>query len=226
MKRSLLCLAFGATAVAATAWVHQSSNLYIGGSLASSGVFMHNGVACVPIRDVATALKLTVQKSGRGLELTDAGGANQASGIAGKIGETLWNGYTRFEVVKLIRGKAYTNQFSGDNQKITPNVDADDLVVLVCRIKNGLKNGITVEYPGGETALTDTDGHSYPPRLGMSADIASRGVDLLPGAAMDFALTFDVPSSCEIGDVVYQESLAGSGTNGSEKKKFRVSLKQ
>ena len=62
-------------AATAIAWNRQSSNLYISGNLASSGVFMHNGVACVPIHDVATALKLTIQKTGRGIELADAGGA-------------------------------------------------------------------------------------------------------------------------------------------------------
>jgi len=226
MKRIPLCLALGLAAVAATAWVRQSSNLYISGELASSNVFLHNGVACVPIKDVAAALKLTLQKTGRGLELSDAGGATQATGISGKVGDVLWNGYVRFQIIKVVRGKQYTNQFSGDNQKVTPDRDADDLVVAVCRVKNGLKNDVTLEYPGGETALTDTDGHSYSPRLGMSADISSRGVGLLPGAASDFALTFEVPSSATIDDLVYQVSLAGSGTNGSEKKKFRVSVKQ
>ena len=60
----------------------------------------------------------------------------------------------------------------------------------------------------------------------MSADIASRGVDLLPGASFGSALIFEIPSATVVGDMVYQPSLAGSNTNGVEKKKFRVSVKE
>jgi len=222
--KKFLWLGFAGTAIAALAWNRQSSNLYISGNLASSNVFMHDGAACVPVRDVAAALKLTVQKTGRGLELTDAGGANQVSGITGKVGDVLWNGYIRFQIIKLIRAKQYTNQFTGDSRVITPDKPEDDLVVAVCKISNGLKNDITVMYPGGETALTDNQGQSYSPFLGMSADFRSRGENLLPGASFGFALTFEVPSTTVIGDLVYQASMAGSNTNGVEKKKFRVKL--
>ncbi len=226
MRKIILCAGFISIAVAATAWVRQSSNLYIGGSLASTGVFIHNGSAYVPVKDVAAALKLTIQKTGRGLELTDAGGANQATGVTGKVGDILWNGYVRFQVVSVTRTKDYTNQFTGDNLKVTPNKANDDLVVLVCKLKNGLKSGVTVMYPGGETALADDQGQSFAPFLGMSADIPSRGVDLLPGAEFSFALTFEVPSTAQIQDLVYQVTEGGTGTNGADKKKFRVSVKQ
>jgi hypothetical protein len=227
MKKFALCVALGSTAVGAFAFFHQSSNLYIGGNLASSNVIQRNGVSYVPIKDVASALKLTLAQTGRGIELTSAGGANQVSGVSGKIGDTLFNGFARFQVVKVVRGKEYTNQFSGDSQKVTPTVEADDLVVVVIHAKNAINDSITFMLPGGsDTALTDTDGHSYQFRSGMSMDIPSRGVSALPGAAVDFALTFDVPSSAKLGDLVYQLSLAGFGTNGSEKKKFRVSLQQ
>lgn len=224
MKNLVLALGLVVTIGAAGAWIRQNSNLYVNGSLASSGVFMHNGVACVPVRDIATALHLTVVQTGRGLELSASGGANQVTGATGKVGDVLWNGYVRFQAVKLIRGKTYTNQFTGDNQVVTPAAPNDDLVVLVCRIKNGLTKTITVEYPGDLTAVTDTDGHSFQCRTGLSADIPSRGFNLLPGAAYDFALTFDVPSNATLGDFIYQTSLAGQGTNGSDGKKFRISL--
>jgi hypothetical protein len=226
MKRFLVWIALAGVAVGAVAWGRQSSDLYISGNLASSGVFMHNGSAYVPVKDVATALKLTITKTGRGIELVDAGGANQVTGITGKVGDVLWNGYIRFQIVKVIRAKTYTNEFTGDNKVITPDKPDDDLFVAVCKISNGLKNAVTVEYPGGETMLTDDQGQSHSPFLGMSADIGSRGTDLLPGASFGFALTFEIPSSAVVGDLVYQASVAGSNTNGVEKKKFRVSVKQ
>jgi hypothetical protein len=60
----------------------------------------------------------------------------------------------------------------------------------------------------------------------MSADIASRGTDLLPGASFNFALTFDVPSTAVLGDLVYQAGMGGQHTTGVENKKFRINLKQ
>lgn len=212
-------------AVVAFALVEQTSNLYINGNLASSHVIMHDGSAYVPIRDVASALKLGVTNTSRGIELADAGGANQVSGVTGKVGDVLWNGYVRFQIVNVIRTKSYTRQFTGDDKVITPD-EGHDLFVAVCKVSNGLHNSVTVMYPGGDTALTDDQGQSYSPFLGMSADIASRGVDLLPGASFGSALIFEIPSTAVVGDVVYQVSMAGSNTNGSEKKKFRVSVKQ
>jgi hypothetical protein len=225
MKRILWIAAACVACAAGAVWYYQASQLYINGELASSGVVTNNGVAYVPVKDVAAALKLTVQKTARGYELSDAGGASQVNGVTGKIGDVLWNGFGRFQVVKVIRGKTYTNQFSGDSQQVTPNPEGDDLVVVVCRVKNGTKVTVTCGLPGGDAvALTDTDGHSYGPRTGMSIDCPSRGQDLLPGSAVDFALTFDVPPSAVLKDLVYE--LNFSAVNGAEKKKFRVSLKQ
>jgi hypothetical protein len=225
MRRWFIGLAFVVLSTAAIAWHFQASRLYVNGELASSGVIERNGVAYAPIKDIASALKLNIQKTSRGYELAATGGANQAEGITGKVGDMLFNGYARFQVVKVIRGKEYTNQFSGDNQKVTPYPEGMDLVVVVCRIKNGLTHKVSCGLPAGtETALADTQDHSFGPRTGLSIDCPNRGVDLLPGAAVDFALTFDVPASTVLGDLVYQVEFYSDA--GAAKKKFRVSLKQ
>ncbi len=174
MKRFLVWIAIAGVAAVSFAWARLSSNLYINGNLASSGVIMHDGSEYVPVRDVASALKLTITKTSRGIELADAGGANQVSGITGKVGDVLWNGYIRFQIVKVIRTKSYTRQFTGDDKVITPD-QGHDLFVAVCKVSNGLKNSVTVMYPGSDTALTDDQGQSYSPFLGMSADIAKQG---------------------------------------------------
>ena len=223
MKRTTLILTAAAVCPVASAWYLQSSKLYIGGNLASSAVIQQGGNAYVPVKDVAQALHLTMQKTARGYELTDSGGADQIGGIAGKVGEVLWNGFGRFQVVRVIRTKNYTNQFSGDSEQVTPNPKAYDLVVLVCRIKNGTKVTVVCSLPGGDdTAMTDDSEHSYAPHTGLDIDCPSRGQTLLPGAAVDFALTFDVPHKTVLNDLVYQ--LEFSAVNGSEKKEFRVSL--
>lgn len=224
MKRLTLALALAVLAAIAVAWRLQASRLYVNGELASTGVIERNGISYAPIKDIAASLKLSVQKTSRGIELSAEGGANQAGGLTGKIGDMLFNGIARFQVVKVIRGKEYTNQFDGSHQKITPYPEGMDLVVIVCRVKNGTQKTVTCGLPaGGETGLTDTQDHSFGPRTGLSIDCPNRGVDLLPGAAVDFALTFDVPESAELGDLVYQVAFYGPDAG---KKKFRVSLKQ
>ncbi len=225
MKRFLFAVVMASAAIGAVAWYVQASRLYVNGELASSSVIERNGVSYVPIKDIATALKLNVQRTSRGIELAAEGGANQAEGITGKVGDVLFNGFARFQVVKVIRGKEYTNQFAGTNEKITPFPEGDDLVIIVCRIKNGMKSRVTCGLPcGSETGLADTQDHSFGPRTGLSIDCPSRGQDLLPGAAVDFALTFDVPPGAELGELVYQTSLYGPAHCND--KKFRVSLKQ
>ncbi len=201
----------------------QSARLFINGKPASSSVIERNGVAYVPLKDVATALGWKLQRTARGYEISESGGANMIEGISGKVGDQLFNGFARFQVVKVIRTKAYVNQFSGDKQEVTPFPAEKDLFVIVCRIKNGTKESQTANLPSGpETALTDTSERSHGPRTGLSIDVPSRGPTLLPGAAVDFALTFDVPTDAVLKDLVYQVQFFG--TPGAEKKKFRVSL--
>ncbi|MBN9503457.1 MAG: hypothetical protein BGO01_04085 [Armatimonadetes bacterium 55-13] len=205
-------------------WALQAGGkLFVNGNLASSGVIERNGVTYVPIKDVAKALNLTVAKTSRGWEISQSGGATAVEGVNGKIGDVLWNGYFRFQVVKVIRGKEYTNQFSGDNQKVTPYPEDNDLVIAICRIKNGLKEKVTVFLPAGEvTGLTDDKERSIAPRNGLSIDCPTRGAELLPGAAVDFALTFDVPHDAKLKDLVYQ--VYSTGPQASGEKKFRVAM--
>src|SRR5262249_4121540 len=149
--------------------------LYINGSLASSSVIDVNGVPYVPLKDVAKATGMTLSKTGRGYEMSPAGGAGMVHGLEGKVGDELFNGFHRFKVLEVIRGKKYTNRFSGDKQEITPCPEANDLVVIVCRVKNGTQKKITFALPAGElTGLTDMDEHSFAPRNGVSSDIPTR----------------------------------------------------
>lgn len=223
MRKRTLLLTGCACATVAVAWAIQgSTKLFVNGTLASSGVIERNGVAYVPVKDVAANMKLSLVKTARGWEIGTAGGATMVMGVNGKVGDTLWNGYFRFQVLKVTRGKEYTNQFSGDNQKVTPYPEGFDLVVVTCRIKNGTKAKETVFLPAGSTTgLTDDAEHSFAPRSGLSIDVPSRGVDLLPGAAADFALTFDVPANSKLKDLVYEvSSTAGSASH----KPFRVNV--
>lgn len=203
---------------AAVAVFRQASQLFINGDLASSGVIERNGISYVPVKDVAAALHMSTTKTSRGIELVAAGGANQIEGITGKIGDVLFNGYVRFQVLKVLRQPTYTRQFSPDTGPVMPIGAGNDLVIVVCRMKNATQKASTPGLVGGlANALTDTEGHSYEPRRTSDLPVAQ---DLLPGAAVDFALIFEVPPRAKLQDLVYEANLV----YGSEKKKFRVSL--
>ena len=174
----------------------------------------------MPLKDVATALNLSMQKTGRGYELTESGGANQVEGITGKVGDVLYNGFVRFQVLKVTRTKSYTKKFTGTGDEATPIQPNNELAIVLCRMKNATQKTGTASITGGLTdALTDTEGHSYEPR--RTSDIPPNQ-ELLPGAAIDFALIFDVPPSAKLQDLVYEAQLIG--LVGPEKKKFRVAV--
>ncbi len=210
----------------AVAWTLQAgTKLFVNGELSSSRVIDRNGVAYVPLRDVAAGLKMNLTKTTKGWEMNADGGANAVTGVNGKVGDTLWNGAFRFQVIEVIRGKTYTNRYSGDKQVVTPYPAENDLVVVVCRVKNGLKEANTVLLPAGAlTGLTDDKERSYAPRNGLSMDCPTRGADLLPGAAVEFALTFDVPADAKLKDLVYEVYYIVSEAN--KKKPFRVKLSE
>jgi len=214
----LLCLVV--LAALALAWEVQSSQLYINGNLASSGIIERNGVAYVPLRDVATAFKLSVQKTSRGYELSDAGGANQVQGQAGKVGDMLFNGFVRFQVEKVSRVHTYTTQYDQSNREIDPIQGGNDLVIIACKIKNATQKTISPNLAEEDiVAVTDTDGHSYTVR--RFSDFPPNH-DMLPGAAIDYALIFEAPPSAKLQDLVY--GITAIGVPGIEKKKFRISI--
>lgn len=203
-----------AIGAAALAYVQAGKTLRINGAPVSSRVIEVKGVAYVPIHDVAKHLKMSTSKSAKGYELKPVGGTNMVEGLRGKVGQELFNGFARFTVVEVIRTKKYINRFSGDRQEVTPFPEQNDLVVVVCRLKNGVRESVTFGLPGGQlSGLTDMNARAYAFRSGLSIDCPTRGAQLLPGSAVDFALTFDVPADAELKDFVYEvQDLGGKHT--------------
>src|SRR5205085_2009602 len=109
-------------------------------------------------------LHMNLTKTAAGYSLGEAGGANQVTGVEGKIGDVLWNGYVRFQALRVIRGKTYTRSIASNHEEVTPIQQGDDLVVVVCRLKNGTLRTAAPSLVGGTVALTDTEGHSYEAR--------------------------------------------------------------
>src|SRR2546423_1385136 len=104
-----VCVA-GPAAIAGARWFEQK--LYLNGKIASTDILMHNGVAYVPIRDVAAALSMNLQKRPDGYAIGASGGANQVGGINGRVGDDLFNGEVRLKVIDVVRSSAYKRRFS------------------------------------------------------------------------------------------------------------------
>src|SRR5439155_19373181 len=99
-------------AAAGVGWAAQrATRVYLDGKLVSANVINRNGSMYVSVSDVASALGLHVVKRSDGIDLTHAGGANQVQGMAGKVGDDLFNGKFRFKVVRVVRRHTYTKQF-------------------------------------------------------------------------------------------------------------------
>jgi hypothetical protein len=211
-----------ASAGAALAWAGGDGvRLYLNNKVASSSVIMHNGATYVPVRDVAAALDLSVEKRPDGYALIRAGGANQLEGLRGKIGDDLFNGRYRFKVIKVVRGQKYTRQFGGTND--VEATAGSEIVAVICRLENGTNMAQTVDLmPGRNTAVTDQDSHSFVPFTGLANDVPERGPKLLPGAATDFAIVFQVPASAVLNDLVF--SVQDFSAKPSQD--FRVSVKE
>ncbi len=193
--------------------------LYFNGKIASTGVIVTNGIAYVPIRDVAAALDMTSVKRPDGYALVKAGGANQVQGLAGKIGDDLFNGMYRLKVIRMIRKDRYERQFAKGDPVSAP--EGKEVVAVVMRIKNGTKQTqlIDLVFPGSHTGLTDADEHSYGPITGLASDAPERAASLLPGAAVDTAVVFFVPKGVVLKDLVFEVGVYAHGPA------FRVSLK-
>jgi hypothetical protein len=197
------------------------SDVRIEGKFATSDTISKNGKTYVPLGDVAKALGYTVSKTSTGYDLVKAGGANQVQGVSGKIGDMLFNGRYRFQVVKVIRTSDYKPQFTDPGFNFTPTTSSHEIVAIVCKLKNATKESQTVDITAGDnTALTDDQGRSYGCARGVSIDMEDRAPKLLPGAAVDFALTFEAPKNAKLQDLVYSIQDFSS----AKMKDFRVSL--
>ena len=100
---------------------------------------------------------------------------------------------------------------------------AKSSVAIIVRLKNGTNKTQFPHLVGTPiTAVTDDAEHSLEPYDGGYSDVPGRNVNMLPGAAVDFALTFHVPKSTVLKDLVYCVDCPGAGANPP----FRVSLKE
>jgi hypothetical protein len=210
--------------------------LFIHGAVASNNVRIIDGRAYVPVVDVAKALGMTVQKRTEGLELVVPGGAGQIEGkMQGKIGDVLFTGKWRFQVLSVEEaGSKYLERYYQEKRTIKANGDEDTLIVINCRLKNGMQTTVQpllTERLPGNTALTDDQEHAYQP-IDYDARQETNKINsyaaeaVLPGAAVDFALVFSVPKGTTPKSLVYSVQVYSDDVGKDTHTDVRVELTQ
>lgn len=182
--------------VAAAVWAAQAARVTINGKPVSSRTI--DGSVYVKL---AQALDQQVVKKGGSYELVAAGGANQLEGTRGKLGEELFTGKWKFLVKDVQRTDKYMLKFADSKFEMTAD-DGNDLVIVTCRFKNGVRESAYIYFNGlTDTAITDLEEHAYKPKwMDVGGGVADT---ILPGAAKDFAMVFSVPKGAELKDLVY-----------------------
>jgi hypothetical protein len=203
MSTKWLKIGLAAVIITGICWAAAGTKLYLNGQLASTSVKVIDGRSYAPVADIAKALGATVQARPDGYEIIMAGGANQIEGVAqGKIGQELFTGKFRFQVVSVEEaGDRYAERYYQAQRTIRPGGAKEKLLVLNCRLKNGTTKTVSpvlTEREPGNTALADTEEHSYAPldydaRQEINKTQSYAAAALLPGAATEFALVFSVP---------------------------------
>ena len=240
LRKSAGWAALAATAALATAALAQTGmRLMVDGKTASTDIKVIGGRAYVPVADMARAMNGTVSRKGGEYAITSggvdtttptvAGGASEVHGTHGKIGQMLFTGKWRFMVVSVDRAEAYDSLYLADTQNFTPAGDAEELVVVKCRLKNGqtsARSAMLSPIHPHNTGLTDDQGASYAPKaFDKRGGHTDEGPSMLPGSQTDFAVLFSVPKGTTLKDLVFSlqnayEDYPDGGTD------VRVSLAQ
>lgn len=221
MPHSSTPLAVAALTVALAAGPGAAADkLIINGKPAPADVRVIAGSPYVKLADVAKALGMVlVKRADGGYEITRPGGANQVQGVTqGKIGEQLFDGRWRFQVISVQSPDSYAMKTSVepssypldtiDYNRTTRAVRAKPgykLVAVECRMTNGQKTTQTfwLARKDVNNALADAGGESHVPVAYDLEGAPSQSPPLLPGAKAEFTILFSVPVRTEMKDLVF-----------------------
>jgi hypothetical protein len=216
MRSVMTCLC----AVSLAAWgepLRDSATLQFNDSTAPADVVMKGGHAYVPVTAVAKLLNSTVQVDGSTFKFVPLDNSRQVNGNEGKVGEMIRLGYANLTVTSVDVGTSYKAKFGGSDSTADTG---KKIVAITIHIQNStLKSQLCSVLGGDSTALADANGRSYV--ASNFSDFERRGTELLPGAAVDLTLLFNVPDSIELKDLVYEVLFNSLGKS----KVARVHLK-
>lgn len=203
----------GVVAMLAFAGYQAGKKVFLNGQLVSSDARVVGGKTYIPLADAAKALQTTVKPRGDGgFDLVPAGGATMvATKLVGEMGEEVMTGKWKFAVLGIERMKQRDPVYLP--KESYNHIDAQggqELIVLKCRFKNATKakDGIVLaSWEGNNTALTTPEEQSFQPhRKGYDAVFNEHfpdGAKILPAAALDFYLIFEVPQGTKVKDLVF-----------------------
>jgi hypothetical protein len=166
------------------------------------------------------ALPLHAASKGKKKPTQPPGGANQVEGTHGKIGQMLFTGKWRFEVLAIQQADTYTMKVpnaEGDYAKYTNEAEFDSstniftpkagytFISIDCLAKNGQTKTEQLDCYSDDqkTAVTDDQSNSYPP---IAFDMITQGPwvtkPLLPGSSEKITILFAVPPGTKPQDLV------------------------
>jgi len=218
---------------AATAWAAAGgTKLIFNGKVASTDVRTINGKAYIPLTDMAKALDMVVVKNAGSYEIKKAGGATPIKGLQGKVGDVLFDGKWRFQVLSTapVESHAMKNKSTTDYAVYNTIAELDServfrpkagrtLIAVKCRVTNGRNATAALWLYNNDTrtALADDQGESHPP---IGYDIEESGPfqskQLLPGAKLDFTVLFSVPANTKAKDLVFTLRTMDSRDKGND----------
>ena len=228
------------TSGALAAWAANSGvRLTMNGKTASSDVRTMGGKTYVPLADVAKSLGMKVVKRGNGWEIKKAGGTYQVGDLRGKIGDVLYDGKWRFQVISMqtpemfqmrTDSQPYSNTsvsiYDTEKRTLRPK-DSYKLVVFKIRVTNTAKVPQTlwtsISDTTMRTALTDMEGESHPPLVHDYEGGPTVTKPLLPGSSLTFSTIFGVREETVLKDLVFTLKNNDYSNKGND---ARVSLAQ
>lgn len=223
----------GAVAFAANSGVR----LIVNGKPASSDVRTIDGKTYVPLADVAKSLGMVAVKNGGAWEMKKAGGTYQVGDLSGKVGDVLYDGKWRFQVLEVstpdsfkMRTDSYpydsysVSTYDRDTRTMAPK-DGYKMVVIKVRVTNTLKVPQTmwtaISDKTMRTALTNADGESSPPLAYDYEGAPTLTKPMLPGAALTFPIIFAIRNDAVLKDLVFTLKNNDFSNKGND---ARVSL--
>ncbi len=202
--RLVLTALCGICFVAVAVSAGESGTLQFNDSTASADILMKGGHAYVPVSAVAKLLNATVQVEGSTYKFVPLDNSRQVNGNEGKVSEMVRLGYANVTVTSVNEGQTYKAKYGGSDS----TADAGKKIVSIeLHIQNStLKTQLCSVLGGDKTALADANGRSY--NASSFSDFGARAQELLPGAAVDLVLIFNVPADIELKDLVYEVNFS------------------
>ena len=208
MTRNTLRLSIGAATLALAGTLiaggyFAAGEFKVNGNSVSTNYITANGKVYMPVSDVAAALDMQVVKhSASSYELVPKGGANQVNGLEGKIGQTFVTSHYKITFSKFFTTDHYQKQFGDPGT--ADAADGKTIAVVVIQVKNATNKVLGMSLAEVKTMLTDDQEQTYEPSTGGWADWRTGNPNVLPGAAVNFALVTQVPKDAKLKDLIYE----------------------